>query len=60
MIRPTKISINKIFDYPEPTTVKEVQRYLGLVNTIRHWSNKLNVSIPNIRALADNLPSKKV
>ena len=52
MIKPTKLAINKILDYPEPNNKKEVQCYLGLVNTLRHWSNKLNVNLPNIRALA--------
>ena len=52
MIKPNKISISKILDFPEPKAKKEVQCYLGLVNTLRHWSDKLNVSLPNIRALA--------
>ena len=49
---PTKLSVNKIMEFPEPKDKKQVQRYLGLVNTLRHWSNNLNVNLPNIRLLA--------
>ena len=51
MIRPTKLSVNKLLDYKEPQDKKSVQRFLGLVNTFRHWSNKFNSNLPNIRSL---------
>ena len=51
MIRPTKIAVNKLLEYKEPTDKKGVQRFLGLLNTFRHWSNKFNASLPNIRSL---------
>ena len=51
MIRPTKIAVNKLLDYKAPTDKKGVQRFLGLLNTFRHWSNKFNASLPNIRSL---------
>ena len=51
MIRPTKLSVNKLLDFKEPEDKKSVQRFLGLVNTFCHWSNKLNSNLPNIRSL---------
>ena len=51
MIRPTQLSVNKILEFKEPQDKKQVQRFLGLVNTLCHWSNKLNSNIPNIRSL---------
>merc|ERR1711954_189440 len=51
MICPTQLSVNKIIEFKEPQDKKQVQRFLGLVNTLRHWSDKLNANLPNIRLL---------
>ena len=51
MIKPTKLSVNKLLEFKEPQDKKSVQRFLGLVNTFCHWSNKLNSNLPNIRSL---------
>ena len=51
MIRPTRLEVNKLLNYKDPTDKKGVQRFLGLVNTFQHWSNKFNSSLPNIRSL---------
>ena len=51
MIRPTQLSVKKILEFKEPQDKRQVQRFLGLVNTLRHWSNKFNSNIPNIRSL---------
>ena len=51
MIRPTTLSVNKLLEFNEPKDKKSVQRFLGLVNTFRHWNNQLNSNLPNIRAL---------
>ena len=51
MIRPTKLSVNKLLEFKEPQDKKSVQRFLGLVNTFCHWSNKFNSNLPNIRSL---------
>ena len=52
MIKPTKLAVNKVTEFPEPQTKKDIQRFVGLMNTLRHLSNKLNGNCPNIRALA--------
>ena len=52
MIRPTKLAVNKAIEFPESQTKKDIQRFVGLMNTLRHWSNKLNATCPNIRSLA--------
>ena len=52
MIRPTKLAVNKIVEFLELKNRKGVQRYLRPVYTLRHWSNKLNCNLPNIRLLA--------
>ena len=51
-VKPTKLAVNKVREYPEPQTKKEIQRFIGLIKSLRHWSNKLNDYCPNIRALA--------
>ena len=52
MIRPTKLAVNKVTEFPEPQNKKDIQRFMGLMNTLSHWSNKINANCPNIRALA--------
>ena len=51
-MQPTKVAVNKIFDFKTLATKKDVQRYIRLINTLRHWTNKMNVSGPNLRKLA--------
>ena len=59
-IKPTKLAINKVLDFPEPECKKAIQRFVGLMNTLHHWCNKLIASCPNIKALAGNrMPSPR-
>ena len=48
------MAVNKILDFPKPQTKKEVQQYIGLINKILHWTNKMQASCPNLRSLAGN------
>ena len=33
-MRPTKTAVNKILEFPTPQSKKEVQRFIGLMNTL--------------------------
>ena len=46
------MAINKVLDFPKPEFKKDIQGFVGLMNTLRYWCNKLNASCPSIRSLA--------
>ena len=46
------MAVNKILDFEAPKNKKEVKRYIGLINLGCHWTNKMNASCLNLRALA--------
>ena len=50
-IKPTKKALNKILDFPVPQIKEEVQWYIGLINTVHHWTHKMNANCPNLRFL---------
>ena len=41
LIKPTKLAVNKVTEYPKAETKEEVQRFIGLINMLCHWGNKL-------------------
>ena len=51
-IRPTKMAVNRILYIKASKNKKEVQRYIGPINTIFYWIKKVNASCPNLKALA--------
>ena len=52
MIKPTKLAVNRVTEIPEPQNKKDIRRFMGVMNMLHRWSNKLNANCPNIRTLA--------
>ena len=52
MMRHTKLAVKKVLDFPEPECKKDIQKFVGLMNTLCHWSNKLSASCLDIRSIA--------
>ena len=50
-INPKNHQLNKVANFPKPRTRKEVQRFMGCINVLRNWTNKIIASSPTLRKL---------
>ena len=47
-ISPQNHQLNKVANFEEPRTRKEVHRFMGCLNILRNWTNKISASSPTL------------